>query len=186
MKIEEDVYVNPASILECPNVTIKRGSRVNGPMIARGTGSLTIGQFCAIGWGLHVVTSNHHVNGPNIQRWLGNVLEMDAEVIDKDVVIGDNCWLGDNVMMTPGAQIGAGCVVGMGAVVTAKFPPFVVLMGNPAVIKYERFSRDVVHQLLNIVWWNWTMEKIEASREFFELDLTAHGAVTKLDKWRER
>ena len=61
----------------------------------------------------------------------------------KPVVIGKNCFIGCNTLILKGTQLGDGCVVGAGAVVSGKFPPNSVIVGNPGkVIKTIHQNRS--------------------------------------------
>lgn len=48
------------------------------------------------------------------------------------VEIGRNCFIGYGVAVMPGVTLGDGCVVAARAVVTKSFPPYSMLVGNPA------------------------------------------------------
>ncbi|WP_458094686.1 acyltransferase [Roseomonas sp. WA12] len=50
----------------------------------------------------------------------------------KGIVIGDGSWIGANSLVVDGVSIGQHCIVAGGAVVTASFPDYSVLGGNPA------------------------------------------------------
>lgn len=57
-------------------------------------------------------------------------------------------------------SIGDGAIVGAGAIVTKDVPPYAIVVGNPArIIKY-RFSDEIISDLLEIKWWNWSDEVI--------------------------
>jgi hypothetical protein len=48
-------------------------------------------------------------------------------------------------------------------VVTRDVPPYAVVGGNPASIIRMRYPDDVIAELLDIAWWDWPLEKIEAN-----------------------
>ncbi|MFM0340118.1 acyltransferase [Paraburkholderia fungorum] len=50
----------------------------------------------------------------------------------RDVVIGDRVWIATNALILKGTNLSPDSVVGAGAVVAGKFPPKVVIAGNPA------------------------------------------------------
>lgn len=55
------------------------------------------------------------------------------EYIDKEVIIGCNCWVGMNSVILPGVILGEHTIVGAGSVVTESFPEGNCLIaGNPA------------------------------------------------------
>lgn len=66
---------------------------------------------------------------------------IDRALYAKPVHIGDRCWLGEHVIILPGVTLGEGCVVGAGAVVTKSFPPYSLIIGNPARL-YKRFNTE--------------------------------------------
>lgn len=87
-----------------------------------------------------------------------------ATLSDKgDTVIGNDVWLGMEAMVMPGVTIGDGAIVAARAVVTKDVPPYGVAGGNPARVVKQRFAQPVVDALLDIRWWDWPLEKIEAN-----------------------
>ncbi len=46
---------------------------------------------------------------------------------------------------------------------TRDVPPYAVVGGNPAAIIRMRYPDDVIAELLEIAWWDWPLEKIEAN-----------------------
>ena len=52
--------------------------------------------------------------------------------LNRDVRIGDNCFIGAHSIILPGVTIGDGCIVAAGAVVARDVPPGSLVAGNPA------------------------------------------------------
>ena len=60
----------------------------------------------------------------------------------------------------PGVQIGDGAIIAARSVVTRNVPPYAIVGGNPASVIRERFSGEVIAELLRIRWCDWDAEKI--------------------------
>ena len=45
------------------------------------------------------------------------------------------------------------------------------MAGNPARVIKIRFAQQIIDQLLEIKWWDWSEERISRNRTFFDLDL---------------
>jgi len=52
--------------------------------------------------------------------------------LNRDVRIGDNCFIGAHSIILPGVTIGDGCIVAAAAVVARDVPPGSLVAGNPA------------------------------------------------------
>lgn len=60
----------------------------------------------------------------------------DQEMKERDVIIGEDCWIGTKAVITAGVTLGDGCVIGAGSVVTKDVPSGAIAAGIPArVIK---------------------------------------------------
>ncbi|WP_210528783.1 acyltransferase [Rubellimicrobium arenae] len=57
---------------------------------------------------------------------------IDQEMIERDVIIGPDCWIGTKSVITAGVTLGAGCVIGAGSVVTKDIPAGAIAAGVPA------------------------------------------------------
>lgn len=84
------------------------------------------------------------------------------------VTIGHDVWIGHGAIVMKGVHIGTGAVVGSGAIVTKDIEPYSVVVGVPARPLKKRFSREVIDTLLQIAWWDWPRDLLEA--RFHELN----------------
>lgn len=135
---------------------------------------LIIGKFCAIATGVKFIMNgaNHKMSGFSTYPFdiFGNgwekVTPEPQELPYKgDTVIGNDVWLGYEAMIMPGVQIGDGAIIAAKSVVTSNVPPYTIVGGNPAKVIRQRFSEEVVRELLAIAWWNWDIEKITRNLE---------------------
>ncbi|MBE6100544.1 MAG: CatB-related O-acetyltransferase [Selenomonas ruminantium] len=86
---------------------------------------------------------------------------------NRQCYIGNDVWIGQGVWISTGVTIGDGAVLGAGAVITHDVKPFAIMGGVPArTIKY-RFTNEDVAKLLQICWWDWPDDKVEANIELF-------------------
>jgi acetyltransferase-like isoleucine patch superfamily enzyme len=69
-----------------------------------------------------------------------------AGVMDRNISIGDDCFVGSAVRFAPGCGVADRVIVAMGAVVTKQFPECNVIVGGlPARVLRARDSGDVHH-----------------------------------------
>lgn len=127
--------------------------------------TLTVGNFCQLGRGLFVLGGGErHVTSAvscfpwKSIGWAGGtpITPAAGAIIENDV------WVGARVTLMYEVTIGNGAIVGANALVTKDVPPYAVVGGVPArIIKY-RFDPDTIAKLLQIAWWHWPDEKIQA------------------------
>lgn len=164
---------------------IKDGTIINGPMVIKGSGNVTIGKFCGIAENLYIISSNHKTDYADI----GGMFSENLDTNKGSVYIGNNVWIGDNATILTGVKIGDGAAVGAGSIVTRDIPPFAVAVGAPArVVKY-RFSEKVINKLLDISWWHWEYETIQKNKFFFNTrinDKNINDLEEKLDLQSEK
>lgn len=137
---------------------------------------LLIGRFCQIAHGVRFITSsaNHDMRGFSTYPFGNFTMDGDttpAEVqalFDAaggkgDTVIGNDVWIGMEAIVMPGVTVGDGAIIGARAVVASDVPPYTVVAGNPARPVKRRFDEPTTRALLAVRWWDWPVEKIEAS-----------------------
>ena len=100
--------------------------------------SITIGEHTNIGGNAKILDNDFHPVEIEARN-----RDCKEKIGTKPVVIGKNCFIGCNTLILKGTQLGDGCVVGAGAVVSGKFPPNSVIVGNPGkVIKTIHQNRS--------------------------------------------
>jgi acetyltransferase-like isoleucine patch superfamily enzyme len=128
---------------------------------------LIIGKFVQIARGSYFITSsaNHPMTG--FTTYPFRIFKPETfgykDLPVKDTIVGHDVWIGHNAAIMPGVNIGSGAIVAAASVVTRDVPPYAVVGGNPAVIIRMRYPSDIIKQLLEIAWWNWSLDKIEAA-----------------------
>lgn len=80
-----------------------------------------------------------------------------------DTVIGNDVWIGQGATILPGATIGNGVIIGAQSVVRSHVPDYAIVAGNPATVVRRRFDDATIAELLDIAWWDWPIEKVQAN-----------------------
>lgn len=57
-------------------------------------------------------------------------------------------------------KIGDGAIVAARSVVVSDVPAYSVIGGNPAKVIKQRFTDEIVNELVAIKWWDWPVDKI--------------------------
>lgn len=133
---------------------------------------LIIGKFVQIARGSYFITSsaNHPMTG--FTTYPFRIFKPETfgykDLPVKDTVVGHDVWIGHNAAIMPGVQIGSGAIVAAGSVVARDVPPYAVVGGNPATVIRMRYPAETVSALLDIAWWHWPLEKIEANLAILE------------------
>lgn len=128
------ISADSQSIVSLDGATIGRGVRLSvgaGAKLAIGQSSyitdgsriaaqnsVTVGQNCAISFGVTMLDDDGHGFG--------------LPPYSAPIVIEDDVWIGCNVTILKGVTIGRGSVVAAGAVVTKSCPPHSLIAGVPA------------------------------------------------------
>jgi len=130
---------------------------------------LIIGKFCAIAVGIKFIMNgaNHKMSGFSTypfqifgNGWEQVMPQMIELPLKGDTVIGNDVWIGYESTIMPGVKIGDGAIVAAKSVVVSDVPAYTIVGGNPAKLIKQRFSTGAIAALLEIAWWNWSIEKI--------------------------
>ncbi|CAM3320480.1 CatB-related O-acetyltransferase [Asticcacaulis taihuensis] len=134
---------------------------------------LVIGKFCQFAHGTTFITSsaNHPMGGFSIYPFRVFKPETMIDYINlpsRDTVVGHDVWIGHNATIMPGVTIASGAIIASGAVVTKDVAPYTIVGGNPAQVIRQRFSDEVIADLMAIAWWDWPIDRIEANLAVIE------------------
>lgn len=133
---------------------------------------LKIGKFCSIASGIQFLMSscNHSMTGSTYpfaalsqEKW--NTLYTPQYPKKADTIVGNDVWIGKDVTIMPGVTIGDGAIIAATAVVTKDVEPYSIVGGNPATLIKKRFDRETIEFYLQLKWWDWPIEKIEANMD---------------------
>lgn len=133
---------------------------------------LVIGSFCSIGSGASFIMAG---NQGHRSDWASSypffymkdepafAAARDAFIPAGNTVIGNDVWIGSEAMIMPGVSVGHGAIVGSRAVVTRDVADYAIVAGNPAKELRMRFPMEQVQMLLEMQWWDWSLNDIEAA-----------------------
>ena len=155
------IYFIPAIFEKIKTFVLRKRLRLNNTIELRqkvfiyGYDKLVIGDYVYLGAGLSihaqggVTIGRGTIFGPNVTIYSANhrfreadAIPFDEGVINKEVKIGENCWIGGNVIIVPGTEIGEGCIVGAGAVVSGVIEKYSIVVGNPCKVVGYRDEDD--------------------------------------------
>jgi virginiamycin A acetyltransferase len=134
-----------------------------------GSDRLIVGKFCAIATNVKFIMNgaNHKLDGISTYPFpiFGHGWEAAMDKLINlpsrgDTIVGNDVWLGYDSLIMPGVKIGDGAIIAARSVLTKDVPPYMIVGGNPARPIKQRFSDAEIAQLLEIQWWNWSIEKI--------------------------
>lgn len=150
---------------------------------------LIIGSFCSIGSGASFIMAGNQGHRTDwiatfpffyMPEDMGFDGARDGWQRAGDTVVGNDVWIGSEAMIMPGVRIGDGAVIAARAVVTHDVAPYSVVAGTPARQIRQRFSPERIALLLELRWWDWPLEQINAA-----MPLLCSGQVEALhDFWR--
>ncbi len=130
--------------------------------------NLKIGRFCSIASDVKIFMGGGHRTDWVTTYPFSDVFEkakgFTGHPVSKgDVVIGHDVWIATDVIVLSGAQVDNGAVLSTRSIITSAVPPYAIVAGNPARIVRYRFDDKTIAALLDIEWWYWPINEIEAA-----------------------
>jgi virginiamycin A acetyltransferase len=127
---------------------------------------LIIGKFCQIATGVKFImnSGNHSMDGISTYPFkvFGKAWK-DAPLNAKykgDIIVGNDVWIGNGSTIMSNVKIGHGAIIGTNSLVTKDVEPYTIVGGNPAKVIRKRFDDNAISLLINLNWWDWSVEKI--------------------------
>jgi virginiamycin A acetyltransferase len=147
------------------SIEIGRNTTINGPATEFHSmiHPIKVGSFCSIARQTAIQEVNHNSNTVTTYFIRKNVFQegVNADAISKGpVIIGNDVWIGTQCVILSGVTVGDGAIVAANTVVNRDVPPYAIVAGTPAKVLRYRFDQNIIEQLLELQWWNWTDEKI--------------------------
>jgi len=106
------------------------------------------------------------ITGPDLIIYSVNHIYENADTIPfsndlvfKEVIVGENCWIGGRVFICPGVELGYGCIVAGGSVVTKSFPSLSVIGGNPAKLLKVRDEKKYLERIKKSIYCDFIKKK---------------------------
>ena len=114
-------------------------------------GLITIGDNVLIGPNVTIITATHPISKKLRNKGLQ---------YNKNVVIGNDCFIGAGSIILPGVNIGNNVIIGAGSVVTKDIKDNLIVAGNPAkIIRKITKDDDYIFDHDKIVDKKWLNEK---------------------------
>jgi len=160
-------------------------------MTEPGVDRLVIGSFCSIGSGAAFIMAG---NQGHRYDWVSSFPfyfmnevphfagAANAFAPAGDTVIGNDVWIGTEAILMPGVTIGHGAVIGTRALVTKDVEPYTIVGGNPAKPIRKRFSDEDIALLLEMAWWDWPDDMLQAAMPL----MTSADIAGLYAFWKER
>ena len=135
---------------------------------------LIIGKFCMIASNVTFIMNgaNHLTDSITSYPFAifghdwSNAMEGKSYPTKGDTIVGNDVWIGYNSTIMPGIRIGDGAIIATNSTITKDVEAYTIVGGNPAKEIRKRFTEKETIKLLEIKWWNWTIEKITQNLKY--------------------
>jgi len=120
-KIGKNVLIRPTVNITYPwKVSVGDNSWIGDESVLYSLGEITIGKNVSIAHRAYFCTGLHDIS------------KVSFDILQKPIVIEDECWIPNDVFVSPGVTIHRGCVIGARSSVFEDMPEGMICYGNPA------------------------------------------------------
>lgn len=138
-----------------------------------------IGKYCSLAWNVTVGGAEHNIHALStsffpFDKAYGFVDQNYSEIEEaysKPVSIGNDVWVAANAMILRGVTVGDGAVVGGGGIVKKDIAPYEIWAGVPAKKIGQRFSDEIISELMELKWWDLPIDIIKDNIGLFRKDV---------------
>jgi acetyltransferase-like isoleucine patch superfamily enzyme len=139
-----------------------------------------IGKFCSVAWNCTIGGAQHPLHRLTtsffpFDKTYGIVNETELSEIEgaysKPIIIGNDVWIAAGVQVLRGVNVGDGAVLGGGTIITKDVPPYEIWAGVPAKKIGQRFSDEIIAELMEIKWWDLPIDDIKDNIDLFRKDI---------------
>jgi len=131
-------------------------------LISCGEGAqLFVGSFCSIASDQRIFQGCNHRTDWTTTYPFGHILyekfpsNIQGHPSTKGhVIIENDVWIGLGCTIMSGIRIGSGSVIAAYSFVVKDGSPYTIVGGNPARVIKQRFSDEIIRELLEIRWWD--------------------------------
>ena len=136
--------------------------------------SIRFGAFCSIASRCKVWLGGYHRTdwvttfpfGHIHQNTFNNFDGQGHPIAKGDILVGNDVWIAADCTLMSGINIGDGAVIANNSHVISDVPAYSIYGGNPGkVIKY-RFNEEIIKELIELKWWNFSDYKINLLTPF--------------------
>ena len=130
---------------------------------------LEIGAFCSIAENVQIFLGGNHRADWITTFPFGHIFQQDLgggdiyghPATNGGVFIGNDVWIGQAVTIMSGITVGDGAVIAANSTVVKNVTPYSIVGGNPARHLKFRFSEEIISLLLELKWWELSVEDIK-------------------------
>lgn len=145
----------------------------------------SIGRYCSIGFQSRLGVREHDISTLSSSLALNESNEFDFAGYHSNhntqdrmqrhnettscITVGHDVWIGDYVLVTGDVSIGHGAVIRTHAHISKDVPPYTIVEGHDRIVK-QRFSDELISDLLELQWWNYNLPEMIKQGATFNLD----------------